>query len=493
MKKWVLQHNHLFVNKTIMNKLKPTNRVGGLWRMLVIFIIGGYTLSTVLAFDGRQTPQESKLPQKITTETPLRTQIEDGLASGVKNIWKNLVSFMQEGLEAQEEKSWSLTKDLTPSPEDNPQQNETPLLRMPHSTSESALLPAFQDISNDPNKASIEILAAMGLVQGGGQGKYHPGNHVRCSDFVRVLVDLKRQLQGLPLDSSEGLTDQQLLTLKNPESLLAKKLNTAKQLGMLEGLNLIRDQPIQPAQVQQILNNTLLLHPHLGQKEKVGLIDTTKSVRTKSEMAKDLVAIFQLDEKPKETVFRDIDHHPYQEAITQLAQLGVVAGRNGNFYPDQKVLRSDGVIMIANSRLAKEQKALVIKNFYHLNTLTDVTYFATYAPHLEYLLEHEIWTSLLHHELSGNRFLPDAVLTQWEAYQLITQAAGIKILNPHAGTTSQPITRGELAYLLVEAFDFQPKEAPKALSTAHNDEQLPSWEAKKSFLVSLLKEVVNEL
>ena len=54
------------------------------------------------------------------------------------------------------------------------------------------------------------------------------------------------------------------------------------------------------------------------------------------------------------------------------------------------MLRSDGVIMIANSRLAKEQKALVINNFYHLNTLTDVTYFATYAPHLEYLLEHEI-------------------------------------------------------------------------------------------------------
>ncbi|PZM86895.1 MAG: hypothetical protein DLD55_04265, partial [candidate division SR1 bacterium] len=125
-----------------MNKLKPTNRVGGLWRMLVIFIIGGYTLSTVLAFDGRQTPQESKLPQKITTETPLRTQIEDGLASGVKNIWKNLVSFMQEGLEAQEEKSGSLTKDLTPSLEDKPQQSETPLLRMPHSESESALLPA---------------------------------------------------------------------------------------------------------------------------------------------------------------------------------------------------------------------------------------------------------------------------------------------------------------------------------------------------------------
>ena len=266
-----------------------------------------------------------------------------------------------------------------------------PLIRMPFSESESALLPAFEDIQNDPHKQQIEILATVGLVQGGNNGKYHPNNHVRCSDFVRVLVDLYRYQLGYDLNSTNGLTEKKLLSLQNPDTLLAKKLNTAKELGLLEGVApLKRDVAITPLQVQQIINNTLLLHPHLGQKEKVGLIDTTKSVRTKSEMAKDLVAIFQLDEKPKETVFRDIDHHPYQEAITQRAQLGVVAGRNGNFYPDQTVLRSDGVIMIANSRLAKEQKALVINNFYHLNTLTDVTYFATYAPHLEYLLEHEI-------------------------------------------------------------------------------------------------------
>lgn len=153
---------------------------------------------------------------------------------------------------------------------------------------------------------------------------------------------------------------------------------------------MIRDHTISPLQAQLILNNIFTLNPHLGQKEKIKLIDTTKSVLTKSEMAGVLVEVFQLEKQQMEAVFRDIYNHKYQDAITQLAQLGVVAGRNGNFYPDNDTLRADGIIMIANSMLAQEQKALVIKNFYHLNTIVDVTYFAAYAPHLEYLLDHEI-------------------------------------------------------------------------------------------------------
>lgn len=228
-------------------------------------------------------------------------------------------------------------------------------------------------------------------MQGGKNGKYHPNNHVRCSDFVRVMVDLYRYQLGYDLSSTNGLTDKQLLSLQNPDSLLAKKLNTAKELGLLEGVApLTRDIAITSLQVQQIINNALALHLNFGQTEKIKLIDTSKSVLTKSEMAKILAEIFQLDEQPKGELFRDIRNHKYHSAITKLAQLGVVAGRNGNFYPDNDVLRADGIIMIANSMLIQQRKALVINNFYHLNRIADVTYFAAYAPHLEYLLEHEI-------------------------------------------------------------------------------------------------------
>ena len=120
------------------------------------------------------------------------------------------------------------------------------------------------------------------------------------------------------------------------------------------------------------------------------MIDTTKTTMTKSEMVKYLAEIFKLKFQQNDDVFSDISNHKYRSAITILAQLGVVAGRNGKFSPDIEINRANGIIMIANSLLVKQQKALVINDFYHVNNITDVTYFATYRPHLEYLLEHEI-------------------------------------------------------------------------------------------------------
>lgn len=67
--------------------------------MLVVIVIGGYTLSSVLAFDGT-TKQSTAHP--ITEQVPippLHTKIEDHVAYGVKNIRTNLVRFMQDGLE----------------------------------------------------------------------------------------------------------------------------------------------------------------------------------------------------------------------------------------------------------------------------------------------------------------------------------------------------------------------------------------------------------
>lgn len=409
---------------------------------------------------------------------------------------------MQEGMETpskiktkEEKENWTQSGIYLPVKETVSKsitKNDTqPIIRMNFPESESDFLPVFEDIWRDPQKESIEILASIGIVNWE-EGKYHPLNHVRCSDFVRVIIDIYRYKHGYDLWSTKGLTDMQSLPVQTVDTLLSKKLNTAKQLWFLEGVEMIRDHTITPVQAQLILNNIFTLYPHLGQKEKIKLMDSTKSVLTKSEMAGILVAVFQLEKNKTDNVFRDISNHNYQDAITKLAQLGVVAGRNGNFYPDNDTLRADGIIMIANSMLAQEQKALVIKNFYHLNTITDVTYFAAYAPHLEYLLDHKIGTTLLRHESSGDLFLPYALLTKWEAYSLVAKAAGIKILNPEWWSSTQAITRGELAQLLVEAFDFG--EIHSSPSSEKDKTRLSDeTDKKKSVLISLLKEVVNEL
>jgi hypothetical protein len=117
---------------------------------------------------------------------------------------------------------------------------------------------------------------------------------------------------------------------------------------------------------------------------------------------------------------------------------------------------------------------------------------------LEYLLEHEIWNSLLHATQSGYVIVPDAVLTKWEAYNLVADAAGIKILNVDPWMATEPITRGELANLLVEAFEFStPKEwTDKVEKESHTTTTTTNnniTNENKSLLVAMLKDVVNKL
>jgi hypothetical protein len=116
---------------------------------------------------------------------------------------------------------------------------------------------------------------------------------------------------------------------------------------------------------------------------------------------------------------------------------------------------------------------------------------------LEYLLEHEIWNSLLHATQSGYTLIPDAVLTKWEAYNLVAEAAGIKILNVDPWVATEPITRGELANLLVEAFEFS---APKEWINTVEKQTIPTTTTtnndsneKKSLLVAILKDVIDDL
>jgi hypothetical protein len=91
------------------------------------------------------------------------------------------------------------------------------------------------------------------------------------------------------------------------------------------------------------------------------------------------------------------------------------------------------------------------------------------------------------------------VLTMWEAYTLVAKAAGIKILNPDSGTATKPITRWELANLIVEAFEFNTNNSQESNSTENKTTQVALANTdnisneKKSLLVSILKDVVNEL
>ena len=467
---------------------------GGMWKVLAVIVIFWYTVSSVLA--SNITSIKNTEPNTITPASSLQKEIETDVALSAKKVWNNLVNFMQDGMDGASTGTEKSQKEKPDSASDI----KYPIVRSVLPQTESALLPAFWDISTDPHKASIEALASIWVIQWWASGKYYPHNFVRTSDFIRVVLDIYRYKLGYSLESTNGLSDQSFFKQGYGNTLLLKKLNTAKALWFLDHLGTIElDALITPVQAMQILNTILDLNPYIGQKEKVNLISSSDTQFTKSQMAWYLADIFQLEKSIISPVFNDISNHRYHAAITKLAQLGVVAGKNGNFYPDNDVLRADWIVMLANSLLAQQWKALVITNFTHLPKINDTTYFAAFAPHLEYLLTNEIWDFLLRNEQSGYLFLPHAQLTKWEAYQLVSQATRAKLLNMDQWETSKPITRGELADLIVQAFDFAPKEStplayqPTSESQSANTKNQALREEKKWFLATLLKDMMDTL
>lgn len=171
-----------------MNTSAKNNTFGGAWKIGAIVVLCGYTLSTVLAFDGNQVTSHSK---NTSPSTPsLQKEIETDVALSAQKVWTSILDFMQGGLENTNNSVQTPNKEST-SKSNKP---DLPLLQPLLPQSESQILPAFSDITNDENKASIEILASIGLVKSGEQGKFFPHNHVRCSDFIRVVIDLHRYL-----------------------------------------------------------------------------------------------------------------------------------------------------------------------------------------------------------------------------------------------------------------------------------------------------------
>ena len=470
------------------------------WKVLAVMVMFGYTMSSLMTYEVAAAqlvfPQASQTPS-------FQQEIETNVAGMAQWVWEYLVSFMQKGMP---EAKTALPNSASVLPQNeqvqkSDQQSASPLVYNILSTSESQSLPTFSDIAQDPNRESIEILASIGLLKGGNGGKFYPHNYVRCADFIRVLLDLYRYKLGYRSDDQNGYVNISYFVTSIQDSLLLKKLNTAHALGLLEWLGEIwLEKPISPKQALQIINNTLNLSPAFGSKEIKNQISFSGETLTKSQMAQMLVAIFQLEKSIVNKIFNDIGNHRHHDSIMRLAQLGVVAGKNGNFYPDAMALREDGIIMIANSLAVSQSKWLVVKNFTHLSSINDTTYFAPYAPHLEYLLANEIWDFLLRPQSTGYVFVPHAMLTKWEAYTLISQAARVKLLNLDAGVTSQPITRGELADLLVQAFWFMSTKqsettipTPVPVISGTNNQYVALREEKKWVLISLIKDILDTI
>ena len=109
--------------------------------------------------------------------------------------------------------------------------------------------------------------------------------------------------------------------------------------------------------------------------------------------------------------------------------------------------------MVIKGLLSKENSPLQLSNFYYLNNLQNVSTNSAYAPYLEYCLDSQVCTSLLSQGSSWVYFQADKILSRWEIEKIFSNLTEIKLGIPDE-RREEPISRGELAYLIYTIFWF---------------------------------------
>lgn len=169
----------------------------------------------------------------------------------------------------------------------------------------------------------------------------------------------------------------------------------------------------------------------------------------------DGVLPYQSGAQMLQTPFMDIYGHPYQSAISILAGLGIVTTDSTKFFPDNYLHRYDFVIMLVNAMLAAKGKTLsaeYISGF--VSPFVDVGS-ASYSPFVYFAYDNGLLSFLTVNKRGQNYFLPDNLMTRHEVYTLLTKATKMAFTYDVAQADQEYMTRGELAQILVDLFDFK--------------------------------------
>jgi len=313
----------------------------------------------------------------------------------------------------------------------------------------------YQDIENSKFKYSILIGYSNGIFQS--NEKFQPKNYVRVSDFIRVVMDTYR----LKNPSNLGvLTEKNYFSQSNMPTEVMRRINSAYELWLFQNLEsgtLENDtrlkQFITPKQAQTIIENLEKKSPELVNIPQSTLFSSEKVI-LKEELAEFLVQCFHLKMDTKTVpAFNDISWTTYQDAIQYLADRWIISWIEGNFYPSASVENKDFVSMVIKGLLAKENSPLQLSNFYYLNNLKNVSTNSAYAPYLEYCLDSQVCTPLLSQGSSWVYFQADKILSRGEIEEIFSHLTEITFGIPNE-RREEPISRGELAYLIYTVFWF---------------------------------------
>jgi len=429
--------------------------------MLFSFIIGvGYFLPSFVPAsaanneDSEHTSANTSKETETQTDESIFTTIEKEVASTTNEVLENIFGFSQKDTNTKKEENAELTTQTSWKTQDKS------FLELVNGKS----LPSspYTDIEETPFKESILVMYSNQLFQE--SSTFQPKNYVRISDFIRVVVDTYRLKKGQNPSTLEGLTEKNYFSNSEFPIGVTRRINSAYELWLLQNIDLWilesdsnLKQFITPKQAKEIL---LLLNKKVPELVRYPENFTFQSneVLYKEELAELFVQAFQLElDTHFLPTFNDISWTTYQKAIQILADQWIVSGQDGNFYPYANVENKDFVVMIIKSLIAKQKSPISIDNFYYLTNLKNVSTGSFYAPYLEYCLDSQVCNSLLSQESSWVSFQADKLLTWEEIGDVLSNITKNNIKFP-TDRNEKPMTRGELAHLLVGTFGLDTEE-----------------------------------
>lgn len=136
--------------------------------------------------------------------------------------------------------------------------------------------------------------------------------------------------------------------------------------------------------------------------------------------------------------------------------MGIVNTQSVKFYPDNYLRHYDFVIFFINALLLDTNQSLPTTAY--SSHFADVDVSAPYFRQLMYASDHGLIDPMIVSKAGQLYFDPDDFLTKHEVYQILAKSTPVQFIYEVSQANQEKITRAELATLLVESFQFTPKQ-----------------------------------
>ena len=310
---------------------------------------------------------------------------------------------------------------------------------------------SFIDIESDPYWSYIKRLAAYGVLSPA--DKFFPQNYFRKDDFMVLLAKLYKQ----PLS-------QNILWLVPVDGFMTKWM------------------------LKQIMYT-------LSGVEVVDIDGNPYDKLMRDEWAYYLVRMFDIPALLPDWMvavsdwdwdgFSDIADYPFAGAINTLASLDIINTQSHKFYPDNYLRHYDFVILFVNSFLTSRDQSLplISSNI----QFADVDNSASYFTQLIYAADRGLIDHIITSRWGQLYFNPNDFVTKDEVYHILSASTNIQFIHNDQDAKQEKISRGELAKLLVDTFQFQEKNVSSdSLSWVQTDMDPVTVLKKLKILLSML-------